>query len=210
MPNKTIILDNLGARTIGYVEFAKEHFQNVVVATSDNEFLAYFRDETRLSGFKHVRLLHLKHSQQEDLIRNWKKLDPEIRADQSQLSDGTVDKIERDLNTIISVNKVVPRYPFFILTILQTYEAVFKSQDLKYTAYGHCYYALMFARLAVLGIDLKEFDSCFNFLGIIYLTAQRACLAGGAVLARLVICNCCRMVEYNLRNDIELCVPIWC
>ena len=173
-PDKTIILDNLSARTIGYVELAKEHFQNIVVATSENVFMAYFRDETRLSDFKHVKILELKHSQQEDLIRNWKRLDPEIRAGRRQLSDGTVDKIERDLNTIISVNKVVPRYPFFVLTILQTYEAVFKPQDLKYTAYGHCYHALMIARLAILGLDLKEFDSCFNFLGSLAYAVRRS------------------------------------
>ena len=80
------------------------------------------------------------------------------------LEDGKIDQIERNINGIIISNKIVPRYPFFILSILQTYE-VFMPQDVKITAYGHCYHTLILAHLIKSGVDKsdKAISACINF-----------------------------------------------
>lgn len=160
----TFIFDNLTSTKIAFVEYALEHanVKNVFVATSDDDYLAYFADDERLADFTQVRLLYLKYSQQEELIRNWMGLDPMIRSGQMKLTDSGVDQLERHVNSI-TINKLVPRYPFFVLSILQTHEA-FMPQDFEITAYGHCYHALIVAHILKLNIAKGEINSCFNFL----------------------------------------------
>ena len=48
--NKTLILDNLSVNTIGYLEFARKHFTNIIVTTSEEDYLAYFADDRRVFG----------------------------------------------------------------------------------------------------------------------------------------------------------------
>ena len=132
--NKTILLDNLGPRDIDLIELTKKHFDRIYITTSMEDYLAYFAEDDRLADFTQVRFLPLKHTQQEELIRKWKSLDPNVRSGNELVTDGTVDQVEREINSVI-INKIVPRYPFFVLSILQTFEA-FMPQDLRITAYG--------------------------------------------------------------------------
>ena len=74
-----------------------------------------------------------------------------------------IDKIEEKVNGIISNNQIVPRFPFYILTILQSFE-MFMPKDYGITAHGHCYQALLTAQLIKKGIKLDEIDSCLNYL----------------------------------------------
>ena len=53
---------------------------------------------------------------------------------------------------------------FFVLSVLQTYEA-FMPRSLQITAYGHCYQALITANLVKSGMQGDDIDSAFNFLG---------------------------------------------
>ena len=83
--------------------------------------------------------------------------------DQKPLTDGRVDQEEKVVNSVIISNKLVPRYPFFVRSILQTCEA-FMPNNLTVTSYGHCYHALIVARLIRAGISQKdeEVGACFN------------------------------------------------
>ena len=66
-------------------------------------------------------------------------------------------------SSIILNNKIVPRYPFYILSILQTYEGM--PQNLGITSYGHCYYFIILAHLLKSGVQKEdsEIDACINF-----------------------------------------------
>ena len=162
--NKTVIIDDLSARDIELVESASELFDNVFVSTSVDNYIAYFADDARLSKFARLRLLTLKHAQQEKLIRKWKRLDSTVASGHSLPSDGTINHIEDEVNSIV-IKRIVPRYPFFVLSILQTYQA-FMPQGVRITAYGHCYHALIVAQLLRLGIASgDDMNACFNFLG---------------------------------------------
>jgi hypothetical protein len=83
--------------------------------------------------------------------------------DKKPLTDGRVDQEEKSVNSVIISNKLVPRYPFYVLSILQTREA-FMPNNLTVTSYGHCYHALIVARLIRAGISQKdeEVGACFN------------------------------------------------
>jgi len=161
-PNKTIILDNLTSQKIGFLTYAQDHFDRIYVTTSNDIYTAFFRDDKRLAQFRQVRILTLGHSSQEELIRKWTQLDPAVKSNQGQLTDGKIDQLERNVNSIMH-DRIVPRYPFFVLSILQTYEG-YLPHDLKISAYGHCYHALIAAHLYDSGIVKEQIDSCFNFL----------------------------------------------
>ena len=161
--NRTVIIDDLSARDIELVESASEHFDNVFVSTSVDNYIAYFADDARLSGFARLKLHTLKYAQQEKLIRKWKCLDSKVMSSHGLPSDGTINHIEDEVNSIV-IKRIVPRYPFFVLSILQTYQD-FMPQGLRITAYGHCYHALIVAQLLRLGIASDDMDASFNFLG---------------------------------------------
>ena len=160
----TIVFDNLTSSKIAYVEYALDldNVKRVLVATSADAYFSYFADEERLADFTQISLLPLKLSQQENLIRNWRRLDPQIRSGQKHLTDSGIDQLERHVDAII-MNGTVPRYPFYVLSILQTHEA-FMPQNFEITAYGHCYHALIVAHLMRLNIAKGQVNSCLNFL----------------------------------------------
>ena len=159
---KILILDNLSqdSNSVELILFAKDLFDKIVITLPSDIFSLYFRDEERLADFHQMQIESLNHKQQEDLIR--KRLALSDRDE--TFTDGHVDQIENRVNSIIISNKIVPRYPFFVLSILQTYEQ-FMPDNLSITSYGHCYHALIVARLIKAGISPEDNDinSCFNF-----------------------------------------------
>ena len=159
---KILILDNLShtPHSIELIEFAKELFDKIVVTLPSDIFYSFFRDEPRLVDFHEAEIEPLSHQQQEQLIR--KRLALSNRS--KPVSDGRVDQVENDVNSIITSQKIVHRYPFFVLSILQMYEG-FMPDDLSITAYGHCYQVLIVTNLIKAGISRKDNDinACFNF-----------------------------------------------
>ncbi len=159
--NKTLILDNLNRTSnIGFIGFAKTFFDRIIIILSSDAFSSFFKDETRLADFHKMKIEPLTHGQQEKLIR--KRLALSNREE--PVTDGFVDQIENRVNSVIISNKIVPRYPFFVLSILQTYEA-FMPDNLSITSYGHCYYVLILAHLIKSGISHSDSDinTCLNF-----------------------------------------------
>ena len=142
-----------------FIEQAKEKFTRIIATTPSDTFYSYFRDESRLADFRVLRIGTLTREQQEQLIR--KRL--EMMEGQQPVTDGRVDQEENEVNSVIISNKLIPRYPFYVLSILQTREA-FMPNNLTVTSYGHCYHALIVARLIKAGISQKdeEVGACFN------------------------------------------------
>ena len=160
--DRTVILDNLSSSTnsIEHVNFAKKHFANVVVTVSSDIYRAYWSDDSRLADFASIKISRLSHTKQEKLIRKWTGLSNKSAC----ITDGKIDQLEDKINSIIISNRIVPRYPFYILSILQLGEG-FMPNDLKITAYGHCYYVMILAHLLKSGIKKEDSDinSCLNF-----------------------------------------------
>lgn len=161
--SKTIILDNLSPEKIDFLEYIQEHFQRIFVTTTTDNYLAFFTRDNRLTNFKRIEILQFGHFLQERLIRKWAALDPAARNISDRLPDGKVDQLERIVNSIL-YGKVIPRHPFFILSILQTHEARM-IYDLNISAYGHCYQALITAHIINSRIANEQIDSCLNYLG---------------------------------------------
>lgn len=162
----TIIFDNLthNGHSLGHIALAKKMFSSVIVATSSDSYNAYFKDEKALSEFANFRIAHFSHTKQEQLIRKWLNLSADKSEASQESEHARIDKVERDVNSVLINNKVIPRYPFYILSILQTHE-YFMPRDMKITAYGHCYHVLIVAHLIKSGIDSTDenINPCFNF-----------------------------------------------
>lgn len=161
--HKTVVIDNLSsaAHAMDFLDLASKEFERVVVTTSSQTYYAYFRDDQRLSRYRIVEIMPLTHGKQEQLIRQ--RLALSSRPDM-QITDGHIDQVENHVNAIVIRNRIVPRYPFYVLSILQTYEA-FMPTNLSITSHGHCYHVLIVAHLFKAGIANSddEIDSCFNF-----------------------------------------------
>ena len=159
--NKTLIIDDFDDRSrLQFLDFAKIYFSRIFIAVSQDKYIAYFHDEKRLANYELLSICHLSHAQQEVLIRRWRSLN---NYGSGRIAHGDIDRLEDRLNSIIHKNKIVPRYPFYVLSILQTYEGPM-PQSIQITAYGHCYHALIVAQLSRCGIEGEDIDSALNFL----------------------------------------------
>ena len=156
---RLLIVDNLNRTSnLEFLRSAEKEFDQVLLACDEEDYICGLRARHELSTYIGVRLGPLRHAQQEDLIRNWLRV-----GNADALDDTRVDQLEKDVNLIIQENRVVPRYPFFVLSILQTHEGIM-PQRMDITAYGHCYQALITAQLVTEGIDPKDIDSAQNVL----------------------------------------------
>lgn len=159
---KIVIVDNYHHKiSSNIIEFLKSFFDRIIIVINFEEYLVYFKDESVIADFDLFTIKALSYVKQEKLIRKWKTLSDEKSI--TKIEDIEIDQIEEKLDSIISKSQIVPRYPFYILSILQSLEA-FMPADYKVTAYGHCYHALITAQLLKKNIKPDDLDSCFNFL----------------------------------------------
>ena len=80
------------------------------------------------------------------------------------VTDGLIDQVEAQVDSVVISNKVVSRYPFYVLSILQTHESNM-PMNMTITSYGHCYYVLIVASLIRAGVSRSDhaINACLNF-----------------------------------------------
>ena len=156
----TLIFDNLSNsnNSIEHIKLAKILFDRIIVSVISDEFQAFFRDDQRLAQFVVIRIKELSWVKLEELIKKHLLLRDRNVTDEE--IDHTEDKVSQVIN-----NNIVPKYPFIILSILQTFEA-YMPNNLEISSYGHCYKVLITAHLIKSGIEHSdpELNACFNFL----------------------------------------------
>ena len=161
--DKTLVVDGLSSdsRLPGSLGFAQTIFDRIVLFSSKDMFASHYFDDDRLVDFVFMEIMPLTNVQQESLIR--KRL--ALLNGGSAVSDSLVDREERRVNSVLVSQRLLPRYPFYVLSILQTLEA-YMPPNLQITSYGHCYQALILAHLWLSGVRAEDTDinSCFNFL----------------------------------------------
>ena len=160
----TLVIDNMTEipSLLNFVEDCSNEFSRIYIFASSDVFYSLLMDDPRLTDFQQVRVEPITHRQQEQLIR--KRLTLIERDD--PLTDGFVDEAEDRVNSVILANRIVPRYPFFVLSILQTFDTNMPP-PFPITSYGHCYFIFIVASLRRAGIPESDaaLNSCFNFAG---------------------------------------------
>lgn len=178
--SKRIYFDNLSkdSKCADLIQYADEYFDNISIFSSSDVYDSYYSDDERFAEFREVNIKPFCHSKQEELIKKWVS----IKNATDEIDHTLVDKLEDNVNAIVINNKVLPRYPFFILSILQTFES-FMPENLKISAYGHCYHALILARLIKSGINNEDsaigaaFTFCSNLAYEIFKKGDNAKLS---------------------------------
>ena len=171
--DRILVIDNVTPAP-GVVEFLQgsaESFSQIVAFVPSDVFQSYLIDDKRLAEYRQIRIEELTHSQQEELIR--KRL-ATLERDEP-VTDGFIDQVEDKVNSIIISSKIVPRHPFFVLAILETYTQAM-PQSLSITSYGHCYYVFILASLRRAGIAETDdaINSALNFAEQLALATFRA------------------------------------
>jgi TIR domain len=161
--NKIILIDNYDHEiSANFIKYLCENFYKVIICMDHEEYMVYFKDDLDYSEFTNISIEQFPLTKQEELIIKWNNLG--LADDQISVRDySSIDKLEEKINNVISLNHIVPRYPFYILSILQSLE-VFMPNDMDITAYGHCYQALITAQIIKKGIKNDQIDTAFNYL----------------------------------------------
>ncbi|KAF3984273.1 MAG: TIR domain-containing protein [Methylococcales symbiont of Hymedesmia sp. n. MRB-2018] len=135
----------------------------------DDIFSLNLKQETLIRKFKHFKIKELSPSLRNKLIEKWTNLTDKaesgIHNDNAlyQSIDSTTELINTSLGKIMG-SGIMPAYPFFILSVLTTYETFGTSLDHEITSQGHCYQALIYLYLTKEGVKNEEIDTYINFL----------------------------------------------
>lgn len=109
-----------------------------------------------------MALRNLGRASRYELIKNWKSLERNNFTIDEQFQN-EIDVLEQNVNSIILDKSILPNTPFYILTIIQSFET-FMPQDFQITSYGHCYYAIIYAKLNSIGLSQSDIDDSLNYL----------------------------------------------
>lgn len=140
-----------------------------VILIVDDIFNLDFRDENLLAEFNHFKIEELNPLLRDQLIRKWVTLKdggilPEQSGNQFYKSiDERTEVIDATIGKVFGKG-IMPAYPFFLLSIISTYEAFSKPLDQDITSQGYCYQAFIYMYLRKQGVKNDEIDTYINFL----------------------------------------------
>lgn len=120
--------------------------------------------ELELDDVETFTIRPLGYKKRNKLIEKFHKLNSnsKIAEEEHVLLEKTKDSFEK-MNQVLG-NKLLPSYPIFVLSILQTL-TYSNTTGLDQTSYGHCYHSLIYLALAKKAKIENEFiDTYFNFL----------------------------------------------
>jgi GTPase SAR1 family protein len=143
-----------------HIEYLSKYSYCVIIV--DDIFGLNIKDETLISSFTTFRIKELKPSLRDELVKKWECLtDSNIEYNYQKIDQKT-----ELINTTLGKNLgkgIMPAYPFFILSIILTYET-FMPLDQEITSQGYCYQAFIYHYLRRHGVRNDEIDSYINFL----------------------------------------------
>lgn len=130
----------------------------------DDIFSLNIEDEKLLASFTRFKISEFKPTLRNELIKKWRRLtDKEIRDIDYRDIDRTTELIDSTLGESIG-KKIMPAYPFFILSAIVTYETLAIPLNQEITSQGYCYEAFIYFYLRKQGVRNDEIDTYMNFL----------------------------------------------
>lgn len=150
-----------------HINDLSSYLHQIVVV--DDIFSLNFKDENLIRSFTHFKIKEFIPSLRNQLIEKWTNLtDKKNNANHNeneiyQSIDNTTELVNTALGKVIG-NGIMPAYPFFILSVISTYETFAKPLDQEITSQGYCYQALIYMYLIKQGVKNDEIDIYINFL----------------------------------------------
>jgi len=143
-----------------------KNYTNIVITGNDLfqiEAIVYDEEQEQLifEDFKQFEVLEFGHVLRSKLVNLWNTLGREEVINDNELLRKN-DKATRVINTVIGSN-IVPSYPIFLVTILQTME-LGVPLNLKESSYGYYYDQLIIQSLAKKGYRNEDIDVYYNYM----------------------------------------------
>jgi len=143
-------------------------FSQIIIIV-DDIFNINFKDGALLTSFINFKIEELNPLLRNQLISKWthiKDNDRNIESNSNELYKKIDEKTELVNATLGKIfgKGIMPAYPFFLLSIISTYEAYAKPLDQEITSQGYCYQAFIYMYLRKQGVKNDEIDTYINFL----------------------------------------------
>jgi hypothetical protein len=135
----------------------------------DDIFSLNINDENLIKAYTHFKIEELTPSLRYELIKKWVHLTDKVNGsscadiDIYQNIDKTTELVDSALGKIIG-SGIMPAYPFFILSVISSYETLEKPLNQQITSQGYCYQVLIYLYLKKQGVKNDEVDTYINFL----------------------------------------------
>ncbi len=165
---KVLLLDNFHKSELNskYKKRLIELFNNsfeYIILTSDNTYGSknVTEEATSLKDYLKYKLLPLGHEKRSELIEQWLLIGENKLTIQEEV---LLDSVKLRFNEIDSLigNRLMPSYPIFILTLLQSLDE--NLQNFSQTSYANIYLVLIKAGLIKEGIKDSVLTSMLNIL----------------------------------------------
>ena len=158
--DKLVVIDGLSENkdAVKFLEAQRSILQRVIITMDTDIYRTYYHADQRIYSYTEMQLREISRWHQEEMIRKTLK-----QTTGRDISDGEVDIIERKIDEIVDT-RIIPRYPFYVLSVIQTLQA-FMPQDTNITSHAHCYYIFILGRLMKAGIEKDDgsINACLNF-----------------------------------------------
>lgn len=141
---------------------------NHQVIVVDDIFSLNFKDENLIRSYTHFKLEELNPLLRNQLIEKWTFLTEKGDFDNDENTtykriDEKTELVNTTLGKIFGKG-IMPAYPFFVLSIISTYDAFAKPLDQEITSQGYCYQAFIYMYLRKQGVRNDDVDTYINFL----------------------------------------------
>lgn len=165
---KILILDNFHKSNLNsrykkrLIESLNENFEYIII-TSDNSYSSQnvTEEATSFKDYLKFKLLPLGHEKRSELIEQWLLIGENKLTIQEEVLLTNVKLRFDEIDSLIG-NRLMPSYPIFILTLLQSLDE--NLQNFSQTSYSNIYLVLIKAGLIKEGIKDSVLTSLLNIL----------------------------------------------
>lgn len=168
LDKKVLLLDNFHKSSLNskYKKRLVESFNNnfeIIIVTSDNTYSSknVTEEATSFKEYLKYKLLPLGHEKRSELIEQWLLIGENKLTIQEEEILNNVKLRFNEINSLIG-NRLMPSYPIFILTLLQSLDE--NLQNFSQTSYANIYLVLIKAGLVKEGIKDSVLTSLLNIL----------------------------------------------
>ncbi len=165
---KVLLIDNFHKSELNskykkrLIESFNENFEYIIL-TSDNTYSSknVTEEATSLKDYLKYKLLPLGHEKRSELIEQWLLIGENKLTIQEEALLASVKLRFNEIDSLIG-NRLMPSYPVFILTLLQSLDE--NLQNFTQTSYANIYLVLIKAGLIKEGIKDSVLTSLLNIL----------------------------------------------
>lgn len=135
----------------------------------DNIFRMNFKNDEIIKDYTSYKIKEFNPYLRYELIKKWLNLSDKKDGSNHNINhtyqsiDRATELVNGALGKLLGTG-IMPSYPFFVLSVLSTYETFDKPLDQEITSQGHCYQALIYLALRKQGVKYDEIDTYINFL----------------------------------------------